>query len=85
MWPFTRKFRGLIKPNMGLGFSDSRHIADRKSLEMVVYLRTRRDLKMADSFAAQTVYAKRKAHCRREHLRAARAKRLVRTMRPLGL
>jgi hypothetical protein len=42
MWPF-RRFKGMIRPNMAMGFEDSHRIAARKSEFMVHYLRARRD------------------------------------------
>lgn len=42
MWPF-RRFKGMIRPGMALGFEDSHRIAARKSVYMVEYLRARRD------------------------------------------
>ena len=37
-----RRFKGMIRPNMAVGFDDSRQVADRKSVWMVGYLRARR-------------------------------------------
>lgn len=38
-WPC--RFKGMIRPNMALGYSDSRKIADRKTVHMALYLRER--------------------------------------------
>lgn len=39
-----RRFKGMIRPDMALGFEGSRRIADRKSAPLVGYLRTRRSV-----------------------------------------
>ena len=42
VWPL-KKFKGMIRPGMALGFADSHRIMTRKSGFMVEYLRARRD------------------------------------------
>ncbi len=36
------RFKGMIRPNMALGFNDSRRVMERKGGWMVEYLRARR-------------------------------------------
>jgi hypothetical protein len=84
MWPF-RRFKGMICPNMGLSFEDSRRVADRKSEAMVGYLRARRSVHdpMTPEWARKIDLEALQAS-RRAHLRKSRTKRLVAMMRPLS-
>lgn len=84
MWPF-RRFKGMIRPNMALGFGDSQRVAARKSAAMVGYLRARRsvhdplapDWQRRFDLTALTAF-------RKAHLRRSRTRRLVEAMRPLA-
>lgn len=40
---WLRKFKGMIKPGMAIGYEDSYRVAQRKTHFMVEYLRARRD------------------------------------------
>ena len=64
------RFKGMIKPNMGMGFSDSRKISARKSFAFVMYLRARRgvaDYTMPDRLRDYEL--RTKVRMRKDHLR----------------
>jgi hypothetical protein len=65
MWPFTARSVGMIRPNMGVGFFDSRKIAKRKSEHLVLYLRARRTA----TDPAMPDYARRRAMQQKEYHR----------------
>lgn len=82
---WRRRFKGMIRPNMALGFEDSRRVAKRKSVAMVGYLRARRSVHdpLAPDWQRRFDLDALKA-CRKAHLRRCRALRWVKTMQPLG-
>ena len=74
MWPF-RRYRGMIKPNMGLALADSQKIAKRKSVAMVGYLRARRSVHDPLSPAwMKRIDLRALRDCRAAHLRLAKKK-----------
>ena len=83
LWP--RRFKGMIRPNMALGFEDSRRVAKRKSVAMVGYLRARRSVHdpLAPDWQRRfDLHALKE--CRKAHLRHCRVRCLVKAMRPLS-
>ena len=64
-----RRFIGMICPNMGLSFDDSRKIADRKSVAMVGYLRARRALSDPTMGPFVQLHLDAKRYSRQAHLR----------------
>jgi len=68
---FFRHHRGMIRPNMGMGFEDSAEIMRRKSADMVFYLRARRTIVDYMEPSRIRQYAlDQKRRARQEHLRA---------------
>lgn len=68
---FFRHHRGMIRPNMGMGFEDSVEIMRRKSADMVFYLRARRTIiEYAEPSHIRRNALKQKRMARQEHLRA---------------
>ena len=83
LWP--RRFKGMIRPNMAVSFEDTRRVAERKSVAMVGYLRTRRSVHdpLAPDWQRRFDLRALKA-CRKAHLRHSKVRRLVAAMRPLA-
>jgi hypothetical protein len=65
------RFKGMIRPNMGLSFNDSRKIADKKSVAMVGYLRARRALTDPTMGPWIQLHLSAKKYSRQAHLRHA--------------
>ena len=66
-WPW--RFRGMIRPDLGVGFDDSRRIASRKSEAMVGYLRTRRAMADPTMWIFEKMTVEARSGYRQAHLR----------------
>ena len=64
-----RRFKGMIRPQMGVGFDDSTKIASRKSVAMVGYLRARRAIADPTMSAFLCLHLDAKRRSRKAHLR----------------
>ncbi len=66
-----RHHRGMIRPNVGMGFADSAEIMRRKSAHMVFYLRSRRTLVDYTEYGhVHQAALANKRWARKEHLQA---------------